>query len=70
MRLKASRNSLIDPKLAEHRGRIVKTTGDGVLVEFASTVDAVRCAIGIQRGDARAQCGLAAGQEDRVAHRH
>lgn len=47
--LKALRNSLIDPKLAEHRGRIVKTTGDGVLVEFASTVDAVRCAIGIQR---------------------
>lgn len=47
--LKALRHSLIDPKLAEHRGRIVKTTGDGVLVEFASTVDAVRCAIDIQR---------------------
>ena len=47
--LKALRQSLIDPKIAEHRGRIVKTTGDGVLVEFASTVDAVRCAIGIQR---------------------
>jgi TolB-like protein/class 3 adenylate cyclase len=46
---KALRQSLIDPKIAEHRGRIVKTTGDGVLVEFASTVDAVRCAIGIQR---------------------
>jgi adenylate cyclase len=39
----------VDPKIAEHRGRIVKTTGDGVLVEFASTVDAVRCAISIQR---------------------
>jgi adenylate cyclase len=47
--LKALRLSLVDPKIAEHRGRIVKTTGDGVLVEFASTVDAVRCAISIQR---------------------
>ena len=47
--LKALRQSLIDREIAEHRGRIVKTTGDGVLVEFASTVDAVRCAIGIQR---------------------
>jgi len=47
--LKALRQSLLEPKIAEHRGRIVKTTGDGVLVEFASTVDAVRCAIGIQR---------------------
>ena len=47
--LKALRQSLIDPKIAEHRGRIVKTTGDGALVEFASTVDAVRCAIDIQR---------------------
>ena len=48
--LKALRQSHIDPKIAEHRGRIVKTTGDGALVEFASTVDAVRCAIDIQRG--------------------
>jgi len=47
--LKAYRREIIDPKIAEHRGRIVKTTGDGVLVEFASTVDAVRCAIDIQR---------------------
>jgi adenylate cyclase len=47
--LRTLRQSLIDPKVAEHRGRIVKTTGDGALVEFASTVDAVRCAIGIQR---------------------
>jgi adenylate cyclase len=47
--LKSLRKSLIDPKIAEYRGRIVKTTGDGVLVEFASTVDAVRCAIDIQR---------------------
>jgi adenylate/guanylate cyclase family protein len=47
--LKACRRELIDPKIAEHRGRIVKTTGDGALVEFASAVDAVRCAIEIQR---------------------
>src|SRR5450432_1477523 len=47
--LKACRRELIDPKIAEHQGRIVKTTGDGVLVEFASVVDAVRCAIDIQR---------------------
>jgi adenylate cyclase len=47
--LKALRQFLLEPKITEHRGRIVKTTGDGVLVEFASTVDAVRCALGIQR---------------------
>ena len=46
--LKAYRRELIDPKIAEHRGRIVKTTGDGALVEFASAVDAVRCAMEIQ----------------------
>jgi adenylate cyclase len=48
--LKALRQSVLDPRIAEHRGRIVKTTGDGALVEFGSTVDAVRCAIDIQRG--------------------
>ncbi len=47
--LKACRRELLDPKIAEHRGRIVKTTGDGALVEFASAVDAVRCAMDIQR---------------------
>jgi TolB-like protein/tetratricopeptide (TPR) repeat protein len=47
--LKAYRRELIDPKIAEHRGRIVKTTGDGALVEFASAVDATRCAMEIQR---------------------
>ena len=41
-RLKALRRELLDPKIAEHHGRIVKTTGDGMLVEFASVVDAVR----------------------------
>ncbi len=49
-RLKAHRRELIDPKIAEHQGRIVKTTGDGVLVEFASPVKAVRCAIEVQHG--------------------
>ncbi len=47
-RLKAHRHDLIDPKIAEHRGRIVKTTGDGLLVEFASVVDALRSAIEVQ----------------------
>jgi TolB-like protein len=47
--LKALRRSLVDPKIEEHRGRIVKTTGDGMLVQFASVVDALRCAIEIQR---------------------
>jgi class 3 adenylate cyclase/TolB-like protein/Tfp pilus assembly protein PilF len=48
-RLTAHRRELVDPKIAEHRGRIVKNTGDGVLVEFASVVDAVRCAVEVQR---------------------
>jgi adenylate cyclase len=47
--LRAVRRELADPKIAEHRGRIVKTTGDGLLVEFASVVDAVRCAVELQR---------------------
>ena len=49
-RLKAHRRQLIDPKIAKHRGRIVKTTGDGLLAEFPSVVDAVRCAAEVQRG--------------------
>jgi adenylate cyclase len=48
-RLKAHRRELFDPKIKQHRGRIVKTTGDGMLVEFPSVVDAVRCAVEIQR---------------------
>jgi len=48
-RLKALRHELVDPKIAEHHGRIVKTTGDGLLVEFASVVDAVRCAVAVQQ---------------------
>jgi TolB-like protein/class 3 adenylate cyclase/Tfp pilus assembly protein PilF len=48
-RLRAHRRELVDPKIREHRGRIVKTTGDGMLVEFPSVVDAVRCAVEVQR---------------------
>jgi class 3 adenylate cyclase/TolB-like protein len=52
-RLRGLRREMIDPPIREHRGRIVKTTGDGLLIEFASVVDAVRCAIAVQRGMAR-----------------
>jgi adenylate cyclase len=48
--LKAHRKTVIDPKIAEHHGRIVKTTGDGILIDFNSVVDAVRCAVEVQRG--------------------
>jgi TolB-like protein/class 3 adenylate cyclase len=48
-RLKAHLRELVDPKIAEHRGRIVKNTGDGMLAEFPSVVDAVRCAVEVQR---------------------
>src|ERR1700726_328000 len=49
-RLKTHLRELVDPKIEEHRGRIVKNTGDGFLAEFASIVDAVRCAVEVQRG--------------------
>jgi adenylate cyclase len=49
-RLKAHLGELVNPKITEHRGRIVKNTGDGLLAEFASVVDAVRCAAEVQRG--------------------
>src|SRR5215207_7666378 len=48
-RLKAHRRELLDPKIREYRGRIVNTAGDGVLAEFASVVDAVRCTLDVQR---------------------
>ena len=47
--LKSFRKTLVDPAITAHRGRIVKTTGDGMLVEFASAVDAARCAVEVQR---------------------
>jgi len=49
-RLSAHRREFLDPKISEHRGRIVKRTGDGILIEFASAVDAARCAVEVQRG--------------------
>src|SRR6516164_3871364 len=67
--LKACRRELIDPKIAEYRGRIVKTTGDGALVEFASAVDATRCAMEIQR-HGRAQCCHSRRSPGRIPHRH
>jgi adenylate cyclase len=59
-RLKALRRELVDPKIAEHHGRIVKTTGDGMLVEFASVVDAVRCAVAVQEAMPERDTGAAA----------
>ena len=56
-RLKAVRKAVVDSSIDHHRGRIVKTTGDGLLVEFASAVDAVRCAVGIQSGMGKHNAG-------------
>src|SRR5436853_5206727 len=57
-RLKSIRAEVIDPKIAEHHGRVVKTTGDGLLVEFGSVVDALRCATEWQRGLGKRKAGL------------
>jgi TolB-like protein/class 3 adenylate cyclase len=65
--LKAIRRELGDPKIAEHKGRIVKTTGDGLLVEFHSVVDAVRCAVEVQR--AMAERNARAPPEKRIEFR-
>jgi adenylate cyclase len=66
-RLKALRRELVDPKIAEHHGRIVKTTGDGLLVEFASVVDAVRCAVEVQQAMTERNTGV--GAETRIEFR-
>jgi adenylate cyclase len=66
-RLKAIRAELINPVIAAHRGRIVKTTGDGLLAEFASTVDALRCASEIQVGMADRNAGIP--PADRIEYR-
>src|SRR5215472_3391973 len=57
-RLKAHRRELVEPKIAHHRGRVVKTTGDGLLVEFPSVVDAVRCAAEVQRAMIDRETGI------------
>ena len=49
-RMRELRRELIDPTVAEHKGRLVKTTGDGILIEFPSVVEAVACAVAVQRG--------------------
>src|SRR4029078_9607232 len=64
--LKAHRKELVDTKITSHRGRTVKTTGDGMLVEFVSVVDAVRCAVDIQRGMAERNLEVRA---DKRTHR-
>jgi len=66
-RLKALRRELVDPKIAERHGRIVKTTGDGLLVEFASVVDAVRCAVAVQQAMPERNTGV--GAESRIEFR-
>ena len=66
-RLKAVRKSIVDPAITSHRGHIVKTTGDGMLVEFASAVDAVRHAVEVQR--CMAQQNAAVPQNQRIEFR-
>ncbi len=66
-RLKAIRRSLIDPSISQHRGQIVKTTGDGMLVEFASTLDAIRCAVEVQSAMSEKNGGVS--QIDRIQFR-
>ncbi len=66
-RLRAHRRELVDPKISEHHGRIVKTTGDGMLVEFSSVVDAVRCAVEIQRAMVDRNAGIA--EDQRITFR-
>jgi adenylate cyclase len=63
-RLKTLRRELLDPKIAEHRGRIVKTTGDGLLIEFSSVVDAVRRAVEVQEAMLERNTGI--GSDNRM----
>src|SRR6516165_3819907 len=66
-RLQAHRRELVDLKIREHSGRIVKTTGDGILAEFASVVDAVRCAIECQRAMIDREAGIP--EDHRIRYR-
>jgi adenylate cyclase len=62
-RLRTYRRELIDPQIAEHKGRVVKTTGDGLLLEFPSVVEAVACAVTVQRGIAEQNAGIPEDQQ-------
>jgi adenylate cyclase len=66
-RLNAHRREFLEPMIADHRGRIVKRTGDGVLIEFASAVDAARCAVEVQRGMAKRNASVP--QDKRIEFR-
>jgi class 3 adenylate cyclase len=66
-RLQDHLRSLVDPKIAEHRGRVVKYTGDGLLAEFSSVVDAVRCAVDVQQGMAERNAAIL--PEERIEFR-
>src|SRR6202162_5525372 len=66
-RLRTHRRELIDPKIADHRGRIVKTTGDGILIEFPSVVEAVACAVAVQRG--MAERNVSTPEDQRIVFR-
>src|SRR5204863_8796404 len=64
-RLRSIRTDVVDPKVDEHHGRLVKTTGDGLLIEFSSVVDALRCAVEVQQRMAEPNAGSA----DRIEFR-
>src|SRR5260221_14151248 len=65
-RFKAHRRELVDPKIREHHGRIVKYTGDGMLAEFPSVVEAVLCAVEVQCGMSHRNLGVAGGERKRI----
>src|SRR5436305_3055045 len=66
-RLKTLRRELMDPEIAEHKGRLVKTTGDGLLVEFPSVVEAVACAVAVQ--DGMAERNVSTPEDQRILFR-
>ena len=64
--LKEHLRVLVDPKISEYRGHVVKNTGDGILAEFSSVLDAVRCAVDMQRGMAERNAGLSRFSEGKL----
>ena len=69
-RLKTIRLELIDPAIAKCKGRIIKTTGDGMLVEFQSVTEALRCAVDFQERMARRNRDMPASRDPALPHRH